>query len=144
MKKVIDVAVLDIRKIAKMEVKYAYPFDIIINDIVYTIELVYSSDTKVLKGFVYEESKKDIVKYVIHNLNSLNLPATLSDYYNIYNDRKYGLVTWNFAGGNASKNAISNKISIPRTWLDIMNISEGDRDIEMVFDGNKIIVTKKN
>lgn len=143
MKKNINVAVLDARKIIKMEVKFICPFDVIIGDTVYKIELVYDTDTKVLKGFVYEENKKNVIKYVVQNLGSLNLPETLSEYYNAYKDRRYGVVTWNFAGGNASKNAISNKISIPRIWLDVMNIDENERDIKLTFNGSQIVMEKK-
>lgn len=143
MKKIVDVAVLDERKIKKIEVEFLCPFDIILDDTLYMVELVYDNDTKKLKGFVYEESKKNIIKYIVQNLKSLNLPQTLDEYYNIYNDIKHGMVTWCRAGGNASKSSISNKISIPRIWLDIMNISENERDIKLVFNGTQIIIEKK-
>lgn len=142
MKKVVDVAVLDERKIKKIEVEFLCPFDIILDDTFYIVELVYDSDTKKLKGFVYEESKKNIIKYVVQNLKSLNLPQTLDEYYNIYNDIKHGMVTWCKAGGNAGKNSISNKISIPYTWLNVMNISEDNREVKMTFNGNHIIIEK--
>lgn len=142
MKKNINVAVLETRKIIKMEGEYIYPFDIIVNDIVYTIELVYDNDTKRLKGFVYEEHKKNIIMYITQNLGSLNLPTTLYEYYRVYNDIKYGVVTWNFAGGNASKNSISNKISIPHVWLDAMDINENNREVKLTFDGSKIVIEK--
>lgn len=143
MKKNINVAVLETRKIIKMEGEYIYPFDIIVNDIVYTIELVYDNDTKRLKGFVYEKNKKNAIMYVVQNLSSLSLPLTLDEYYNIYNVVKYGVITWNFAGGNASKNSISNKISIPHAWLDVMNIDEDNREVKLTFDGSKIVIEKK-
>ena len=144
MKKNIDVAVLDTRKIEKIEVDFRHPFEIFMNDILYMIELVYDSNTKKLKGFVYEQDKRSVIGYVVHNMESLNIPQTLSEYYSTYNDVKGGKVSWSKAGGNASKNSISNKVSIPNQWLSVMDIDEDDRNIKLAFNGNQIIIEKSN
>lgn len=141
MKKNIDVAVLDTRKIEKIEVDFRYPFEIFVNDILYKVELVYDKE---LKGIVYEEDKRSVIGYVIHNMESLNIPQTLSEYYSTYNDVKGGKVSWSKAGGNASKNSISNKVSIPNQWLSVMDISEEDRNIKLAFNGKQIIIEKSN
>lgn len=52
------------------------------------------------------------------------------------------MVTWTRAGGNASQNAISNKINIPNIWLKEMDITELDRKIIMIYDGEEIRITK--
>ena len=45
-------------------------------------------------------------------------------------------------GGNASKGAKRANIGLPMPWLDTMGISEENREIQMTFDGNKIILEK--
>lgn len=143
MKKNIDVAVLDTRKIEKIEVDFRYPFEIFVNDILYKVELVYDRDKK-LKGIIYEEDKRNVIGYIIHNMESLNIPSTLNEYYATYNDIKAGKVSWSRAGGNASKNSISNKVSIPNNWLSVMDIDEDDRNIKLAFNGKQIIIEKSN
>ncbi|MEG0377203.1 MAG: hypothetical protein RR581_06165 [Eubacterium sp.] len=46
------------------------------------------------------------------------------------------------AGGNASKNAYSCKVSIPKKWLDEMKVTPNERDICLEFDGETIILKK--
>lgn len=46
------------------------------------------------------------------------------------------------AGGNAGKNAMGARISIPKPWLDKMNITEKERSVIITFKGNKIIIEK--
>lgn len=143
MKKNIKIAVFETRQVEEVEVDFRYPFEIFLNDILYQIELVYDSDKK-LKGIVYEEDKRSVIGYVIHNMESLNIPQTLSEYYSTYNDVKGGKVSWSKAGGNASKNSISNKVSIPNNWLSVMDIDEDDRNIKLAFNGKQIIIEKSN
>lgn len=49
-------------------------------------------------------------------------------------------VMFNKAGGNASKNSLSSRISIPKKWLNIMGVTKECREVLMSFDGNKIII----
>lgn len=53
-------------------------------------------------------------------------------------------VMFNKSGGNSSKNSYSPKISLPKIWLDKMNISPDDREVNMTFNNNKIIIEKYN
>lgn len=46
-------------------------------------------------------------------------------------------------GGNAGKDTVSFKTSIPSSWARAMGISKEDRDILMTFDGEKIVISKR-
>lgn len=46
------------------------------------------------------------------------------------------------AGGNASVNAKTYKISIPSNWMTEMGITEENREVRLSFDGEKIIIEK--
>lgn len=53
-------------------------------------------------------------------------------------------VSFGKAGGNASKNSYSPKLAIPKKWLDEMGIKKDESEhVEVIFDGEKIIITKK-
>ena len=44
------------------------------------------------------------------------------------------------AGGTASKNSKTYKISIPSSWVQEMGLDENNRDIELVFENNMICI----
>ena len=46
-------------------------------------------------------------------------------------------------GGNASAGAKRASIGLPMPWLEQMGLSEEYRDVKMSFDGNRIIIEKK-
>jgi hypothetical protein len=46
------------------------------------------------------------------------------------------------AGGNASKNALSYKLTLPVAWIKEMGIDLESREVIATFDGNKIIIEK--
>lgn len=143
MKKEIDIAVLETKKIIKYNISNLYPFDILIDEDVYNIDLVFKEDDKKLLGIVINVDNFELIKYIVFNLDKFTFPKTLNDYYNKYPSTKYAMVTWNLAGGNSGKNAVSNKVSIPKRWLDVMDIKESSRDIIMRFDGTKITIEKR-
>lgn len=53
-------------------------------------------------------------------------------------------VIFSKAGGNASKNSYNTKITLPKVWLDIMQITPEDKEIIAEFDGEKIIIKKSS
>ncbi len=53
-------------------------------------------------------------------------------------------VMFNKSGGTASKNSYSPKISIPKAWLDDMNITLDEREVNAVYEDKKIIIQKKD
>jgi len=55
-------------------------------------------------------------------------------------ERRKGKISISNAGGTASKNSKTYKISIPSSWLKAMNIDESKREVELIFDGNSILI----
>lgn len=53
-------------------------------------------------------------------------------------------VLFNKVGGNASKNAISNRVILPITWVREMGITADDRDVVLTFENGEIRIRKKN
>lgn len=49
----------------------------------------------------------------------------------------------NSVGGTASKAAVNYKISLPAPWVRQMGIKEHDRDVEIVFNDNEILIRRK-
>ena len=47
------------------------------------------------------------------------------------------------AGGTASNGAKTYKISLPNAWIKELDLNEHNRNIELVFDGEKIIISPK-
>ena len=48
----------------------------------------------------------------------------------------------NKAGGNAGKNSCNFRVSLPASWIREMGLNENIRNLELTFDGYKIIITK--
>lgn len=53
-------------------------------------------------------------------------------------------VMYNKAGGNASKNAVNTRVSLPKTWLDEMGINENARSVILTYTNGKIIIEKSD
>ncbi len=47
-------------------------------------------------------------------------------------------------GGNASKGSKTYSMTLPSSWMQEIGITEEDREVEIKFDGNKIIIEKEN
>lgn len=139
--KKVNVVLLNGKIERNIKIEYAYEFILEINNKEFELELIYDND-KILKGFVYNNNR-DLFQYIFKNINSLDIPKTLQDYFKQFFIVKDTSVTWTNAGGNSSQNSISNKVSIPRKWLELMDIDEDNRDIRMIFDGQKITIEKK-
>ena len=46
------------------------------------------------------------------------------------------------AGGNASRNSYTCKISLPKTWVDRMGLNPERREVQLVFDGDNITLQR--
>lgn len=46
------------------------------------------------------------------------------------------------AGGNASRNSYTCKVSVPKTWVDRMGLTLEQREIKLVFDGDRITIDR--
>lgn len=51
-------------------------------------------------------------------------------------------VIFNKSGGTASKGGVTNRVTIPTTWIREMGITEENRDVTIQFDGEKITIRK--
>ena len=51
-------------------------------------------------------------------------------------------VSFNKSGGTAKGNAITNRITIPTSWIKEMGIDIENREVKMVFENTKIIIEK--
>ena len=48
----------------------------------------------------------------------------------------------NKAGGTAGKDSVNYRVSLPAPWVKSMGLNENDRELELEFDGEKIIIKK--
>ena len=48
----------------------------------------------------------------------------------------------NSAGGNASKNSKSYRVSLPSKWMQKMDIAKDCRAVELSFNGESIVIRK--
>ena len=51
-------------------------------------------------------------------------------------------VIFNKAGGNASKKSYGAKISLPKVWMNEMNITPEEREVLLSFENKKITIEK--
>lgn len=48
----------------------------------------------------------------------------------------------NSAGGNASKNAKTYRVSLPAKWMHELGIDQENRNVVLMFDGQQIVIEK--
>lgn len=51
-------------------------------------------------------------------------------------------VIFNKSGGNASKNSFTTRITVPKSWLDDMGVTQDNREIVATFDGRAVTIRK--
>ena len=56
--------------------------------------------------------------------------------------KKIAKIIFNRSGGTAGSGGITNRITIPTTWVKEMGITEERREVNISFDGEKIIIEK--
>ena len=56
---------------------------------------------------------------------------------------KMAKVSVNHPGGSASKNALKYRIQLPAAWMRALGISAEQKDIELCFDGEQIIIKRR-
>ena len=49
----------------------------------------------------------------------------------------------NKAGGNSGAGSKTYRTTLPATWMKELGVSEHDRELELTFDGEKIIIRKR-
>ena len=60
----------------------------------------------------------------------------------IIKDKRVAKVSFNKSGGTAKGNAITNRITIPTSWIKHLEITEDDREVKFILDDSKIIIEK--
>ena len=123
-------------------IKCFYPYQVKIGDKQVELKLVYNEESGLLDGFVYEREYHKILMIVLRDFNKLNIPLNIREYRAKKPDSRVLRVMFNKAGGNASKNAISNKMSLPSKWVSEMGMTKDDRKVLVTFDGDKIVIEK--
>ena len=48
----------------------------------------------------------------------------------------------NKAGGNSGAGSKTYRTTLPSAWMKELGVTEADRDLELTFDGEKIIIKK--
>jgi len=59
-------------------------------------------------------------------------------------DKRTLKVIVNKAGGTAGKESLNYKMSVPSAWAKQLGITKEDREIVAEFDGDKIVIQKKD
>lgn len=57
-------------------------------------------------------------------------------------EEKRAKVIFNRSGGTAGSGGITNRITIPTKWIKEMGITEEQREVNISFDGEKIMIEK--
>lgn len=57
-------------------------------------------------------------------------------------ERRIARVNSSMAGGTASVGSKTHKVTIPSRWINRMGITDENREVELTFDGDKIIITR--
>lgn len=127
----------------KRSIKFYYPYKIDILGESFELKLVYDEKDGTLDGIVYEKKIHRVLMEVLKNFGKYNIPLNIKEYRMRNPETRFLKVMFNKAGGNASKNAISNKISLPTKWVSEMGMTKSNRTVRVTYDGERIIIEKK-
>lgn len=58
-------------------------------------------------------------------------------------EHRIAKVNISIAGGTAAKNSKTCKITLPTTWVEAMGVTEDQRELELTFDGAKIMLSHR-
>ena len=59
-------------------------------------------------------------------------------------DNRIAKVSFNKSGGTAKGNAITNRVTIPTSWIKQLGITEDNRDVILRLEDYRIIIEKQN
>lgn len=57
-------------------------------------------------------------------------------------ERRLARINSSTAGGTAGAGAKTHKVTLPSRWLRAMGITDEEREVELIFDQNRIVITK--
>lgn len=127
----------------KRNIKYNYPYKINIGGNSVELKLVYNEKDGTLDGIVYEKKNHKILMELLRDFGRYNIPLTVQEYRKRNPETRALKVIFSKAGGNASKNAVSNKITLPNKWISEMGMTKSKRSVKVTYDGDRIIIEKK-
>lgn len=127
----------------KRNIKYNYPYKIVMGGKNIELKLVYNEKDGTLDGIVYDKKIHKVLMELLRDFGKYNIPLTVQEYRKRNPESRTLKVIFSKAGGNASKNAISNKISIPNKWVSEMGMTKSKRNVKVTYDGDRIIIEKK-
>lgn len=114
------------RKVGKYEIlKYEFWFDDFEEDNYKDKIKMIFSDNK-----TFDEEKQDLIE------NLFNIKMMLKK-----QERK-AKILFNKSGGTAKGTAITNRVTIPTSWVKELGITEDNRDVKLIYDGYKITIEK--
>ena len=58
-------------------------------------------------------------------------------------ERRIAKMNISFAGGTASSGSKTCKVTLPTSWVEAMEIDESHRELELVFDGTSITLSRR-
>lgn len=58
-------------------------------------------------------------------------------------EKRLAKINISAAGGTAAKGAKTCKVTLPTAWVEAMGINPEQRDVELSFDGNQIVLTRR-
>lgn len=59
-------------------------------------------------------------------------------------EKRNAKILFNKSGGTASKNGITNRVTIPTTWIKEMGITQDNRNVVLKFENGSITIEKCN
>ena len=80
--------------------------------------------------WVTKEERRDL-------LNNLSLIQE-----SLYVEQRKAKIIFNKSGGNSKGNAITNRITIPTSWIKYLSITEDNREVILKLIDNKIVIEK--
>ena len=57
-------------------------------------------------------------------------------------EERIAKVSFNKSGGTARGTAITNRVTIPTSWIKELGITEDDREVKLILEKSKIIIEK--
>ena len=57
-------------------------------------------------------------------------------------ERRLARINSSAAGGTAGAGAKTHKVTLPSRWLRAIGITDEEREVELTFDQNRIVITK--
>ena len=82
-------------------------------------------------------------RYMKEFYDSINVfNSVFKQEYNSFVDERKAKVAFNKSGGTAKGTAITNRVTIPTSWIKELGINQENREVKLTLKDNKITVEK--